>query len=169
MAHHRTAWAALAGALALASPATAQEVESLQQVTVQPYFAEGRLQGCALNFDVAQRDDIYAAGAAVGVSGSFQVYNFGDGRFLALLKVGVVDLGGSYQAPESAYLINGYATSAGEAVTDDMPSETEGFGLFGFSLGEQTTAAIIGLMDPERSSLHISRSAGAAAFLLKWT
>ncbi len=133
----------IVGALAIAaSPVWAQQPEAIQDVQVSPYFANGRLQGCVVNFDVAQRDDIYAEGRAVGVSGSLSLYDFGGGRLMALLKLGFLELGGSYQAPEAAYLLDGLRTTADELYPEQVPSETPGFGLFAFRLGEATSGVI---------------------------
>ena len=133
---------------------------SIQDVAVVPRFADGVLQGCAVNFDVAQRDDIYAKGEAVGVSGSFQVYNFGGSNIVSMLKLGYLDFGSSaYVAPDNAYMVNGFATSASEA-TEEIPSETPGFGLFGFRIGDQITATIVGLMESGKMTFAYQRDGG---------
>lgn len=144
-----------------AGAALAQDLpRTIQEAEVVPRFADGQLQGCAVNFEIAQRDDIYAAGAAVGLSGSFQVYNFGGTRVMAMLKVGYLDLdAGMYAAPSQAYLVNGFATSVGEAM-DPMPSETPGFGLFGFRLGDQTTASVVSIMETGTLSFAYQREGG---------
>ncbi len=132
----------------------------IQEVAIAPRFADGVLQGCAVNFQILERDTMYAAGAPVLVDGSFQIYNFGPGRVSAVLKLGLMDAsGGRYVAPSQAYMVNGFATSRGEA-NHQMPSETPGFTLFSFSIGEQITNSIVGIIETGKLSFAYQREGG---------
>ncbi|WP_426051715.1 hypothetical protein [Brevundimonas sp. SL161] len=153
----------IAGTFGLSAPALAQAQQSpsIQEVAVVPRFADGVLQGCAVNFQVIQYDTMYAGGRPVLLDGSFQIYNFGPGRVSAVLKLGFIDeIGGAHTAPSDAYLVNGLATSVDEA-QHQMGSETSGFGLFGFRLGEQVTNSIVRIMTAGKFSFAYQREGGS--------
>ncbi|RZJ46013.1 MAG: hypothetical protein EON86_00140 [Brevundimonas sp.] len=159
----RVCYAVIAAAFGVSAPALAQDQQapSIQEVAVVPRFADGVLQGCAVNFQVIQYDTMYAGGRPVLLDGSFQIYNFGSGRVSALLKLGFIDeTGGAHTAPSSAYLVNGLVTSADEAL-HQMGSETPGFGLFGFRMGEQVTNSIVRIMDTGKFSFAYQREGGS--------
>jgi len=153
--------AAAVYSLAGAASAQAELPSSIQEVEVVPRFADGALQGCAVNFQVLHRDTMYAAGEPVLLDGSLQVYNFGSGQISAVLKLGLLDIaGGLHIAPSQTYLVNGFATSIGEQ-NGRMPSDTPGFGLFSFRIGDQVTASIVSIMDTGKFSLAYQREGGS--------
>ncbi len=125
-----------------------------------PRFADGRLQGCGVVFQHIERDMLYAGGEPVLLDGSFQIYNFGPGQVSAMLKLGFLDdQSGGHVAPSSAYMVNGFATSAGEA-NHQMQSDTPGFALFSFRIGEQITNSIVSIMDSGKLSFAYQREGG---------
>jgi hypothetical protein len=104
---------------------------------------------------------MYAAGQPVFVDGSFQVYNFGNGRLNALLKLGLRDISsGAFVAPSKAYIVNGFSTSVDEQI-NQMPSETPGFTLFGFSIGDQITASIANITVNGKFTFAYQREGGS--------
>jgi len=161
--------AVIAGAFGLSAPALAQDQQSpsIQELAVVPRFADGALQGCAVNFQVIQHDTMYAGGRPVLLDGSFQIYNFGSGRVSAVLKLGFMDeIGGAHTAPSNAYLVNGLLTSADE-FQHQMGSETPGFGLFGFRIGEQVTNSIVSIMDTGKFSFAYQREGGSGGVVIE--
>ncbi|MCA3700768.1 MAG: hypothetical protein IOB84_13430 [Brevundimonas sp.] len=155
-------FAAAVGALAvMATPALGQD--SIQETSVAPYFAEGRLQGCAANFEITQADHLYNAGQPVHMSGSFQVYDFGEARVVAVLKLGLFYGGDAFEAPSGAYLVDGFQTSADEATSGGLASDSPGFGLFGFRLEDVTANSIGSLMGSGQLSFAYERGGGRSA------
>jgi hypothetical protein len=157
---------ALVGLAMLPGQAIAQTPPSIQETSVAPYFASGRLQGCSANFEITQRDPLYNENAPVHLSGSFQVYDFGQARVVAVLKLGLFYGGQSFEAPTGAYLVDGFRTSVEDA-TEDLMSETPGFRLFGFRLGEVTALAIGSLAGFGELSFAYERGGGQSAVPVK--
>ena len=133
----------LAALALMTSPALGQEAE----VSVQPKFGNGALEGCQLTFDVTFRDFAYDQGRWVQGSGSFVLYNFPEAGVGMMLKLGIAPLeprDAPVISPTTAYFINGYSTNADETLSN-TESDTPGFRLVMFRGGEQTLTALVGM------------------------
>lgn len=123
-----------------------QHEASWRQVAAVPIFGDGRLKSCALNFQAAQQTTFYGDGRTIGIDGSANIYHFGGGQMSLLIKSTIIN-GPSpgLQPTETAYLISGLKTNAADSVRT-QPSETPGYTLTGFDIGQATTDAIAGII-----------------------
>lgn len=129
-----------------------QEADRWSEATVAPRFADGRLQACALNFKSVQRDNLYFGGRLVGADGSLNVYHFGGTAVSAVIKLAVLD-GQALRAPDTAYLVYGYATNAADVTANMAAAEDAGYTMTSFSFANPTAEAL-GSID-DRSSITV--------------
>lgn len=140
----------------------ATQERALQEVAIEPTYADGRLAGCGVRFLVVDRDEVYASGNVVGVSGSFHLYGSRDTSMVALLKIGLSDAGGPFVAPSTAYLLNEFSTNADDALAP-LASETPGYRLIIFNLGDATTDAIVSVGETGHLHFAYQREGGRSA------
>lgn len=147
--------------LAVALALFAQEPDRWSEARVAPIFGEGKLGGCLINFKSAQRDNLYFGGRVVGADGSFNLYNFGEGNFGAMLKVAVLD-GEALRLPDTAFLISGYATNADD-VLSNMVGDDAGYRLVALRLGESTAEAIFRIAQSDTMIVGVQMNGGRSA------
>lgn len=87
-------------------------------------------------------DAEYRQGALTYISGSLNYYVLPGKNPHFVLKLGVNSTGdvGEFEAPTSAYLVNGYSTNKDDFVSS-FEGENSGFRLFAFEAGEATLDA----------------------------
>jgi hypothetical protein len=125
-------------ALFVGTSASANEQATLG-VEVAPVITDGKLQGCAINFDAIRQDPEYSQGESVYLSGSLDFWAFSSKPPAFSLKLGVRPLGGSksaFERPADAYLMNGLASNVAERVSA-FDGETAGFRIFSFTVGAE--------------------------------
>ena len=139
-----------------------QDADRWSEATVAPRFAEGRLQGCAINFKAVRRDNLYYGGRAVGADGSLNVYHFGGTAVSAMLKVGILD-GETLNAPDRSYLITDYVTNAEDLTANMAAAEDVGYTLSSFSFGAQTGEALGSIIGQSKLTVGVQMNGGQGA------
>jgi hypothetical protein len=138
--------AAMIGCVCFATPALADEGITYA-TSVSPAFVDGALRGCSIVFDVLRRDPEYSRNAPVQVSGSLTLWSFENTDPRIGLKIGVSPLGGvAVQAPAQAYLVSEFGTNIKDKLGDEA-SDTPGFRMFAFVLGEDSFAALLPMIE----------------------
>lgn len=138
-----------------------QDPDRWSEARVAPIFGEGKLGGCSINFQSVQRDHLYFGGRMVGADGSFNLYNFGEGGFGAMLKVAVLE-GEALRLPDTAFLISGYATNADD-VLSNMVGDDAGYRLTALQLGPSTSEAIFHIARNEVMIVGVQMNGGRSA------
>jgi hypothetical protein len=137
---------ALAALCALTSTASADTGQTAE-ATFYPLFMRGQLVGCQVAFSVIRQDDEFNSGNLTRANGLIVAYGPRADRMGAMLRLGVLSSSGrTFQPPERAFLLNGFRTNATET-GDSFISDTPGFRVIPYALGETTVAAIFGLAE----------------------
>jgi hypothetical protein len=123
------------------------------QANFYPLFMRGQLVGCQVAFSVIRQDDEFGAGELTRANGLIVAYGPRADRMGAMLRLGILNSSGqTFQAPERAFLANGFRTNAAET-GESFLSDTPGFRVIPYALGETTLNAIFGMA--EDGSLEI--------------
>jgi hypothetical protein len=152
-------FAAMGLAAALVMP---QDADRWSQATVAPYFADGRLQGCSINFKSVQRDNLYFGGRPVGADGSLNVYHFGGSQVIATIKVAVMD-GEALRAPDKSYLVNGYTTNVADLITSRASPTDPSYTVSSFSFANQTADALGSILAQSSMTVGVQMNGGQSA------
>ena len=131
---------------AIASTAAADTGQTAE-ATFYPLFMRGQLVGCQVGFSVIRQDDEFGGGEPTLANGLIAAYGPRADRMGAMLRLGVLNSAGqAFQPPERAFLVNGFRTNAAET-GESFLSDTPGFRVIPYALGETTVDAIFGMAE----------------------
>lgn len=147
MSPTKQSWVSVAAlaTVSLASPASAAQAQTITiSSEFKPIFFDGKLQGCAINFEVARKDPEYSQGHIVYITGSLNFYAFKDKNLSFVLKLGVRGVNGAtaFSAPSEAILVTGNGTNRADFL-QAVPGEIAGFRMFMFRAGKSTLSAAL--------------------------
>lgn len=115
------------------------------EATFYPLFVQGRLVGCQVAFSVIRQDDEFSGGDLTRANGLLVVYGPRADRMGAMLRLGILNPSSqSFQPPERAFLVSGFRSNTAEAGAGFL-SDTPGFRVFPYALGETTVNAVFSL------------------------
>lgn len=138
---------AVATALCALAPTAIADTGQTAEATFYPLFMRGQLVGCQVAFSVIRQDDEFGGGELTRANGLIVAYGPRADRMGAMLRLGILSSSGStFQPPERAFLISGFRTNAAET-GDSFTSDTPGFRVIPYALGETTINAIFGLAE----------------------
>lgn len=139
---------ALAPAIVIAGATSAANADQPQTITIsteaKPILIDGKLQGCALNFEAGRNDTEYSGGELVYLTGSLNLYSFDRQTPFFALKLGVKTTKSSgFTPPADAFLVDGNETNKSD-FAKSVNADTSGFRLFMFNANEMTLQAAVG-------------------------
>lgn len=144
LASHRLLAAVLLSLCVIATPANADTGRTVE-ATFYPLFMRGELVGCQVAFSVLRQDDEFGQGRLTTADGLLVAYGPRAEPMGSMLRLGVADAGTvNFRSPARAYLVSRFRTNAPET-GDSFLSETPGFRVFPYGLGDITVEAIFGL------------------------
>jgi hypothetical protein len=134
-------------------------------VEAKSNFADGKLNGCVVEFNVLARDWVYKQGAYITIGGSFGVMRAGGQTLGAVLKVVLHDLDPGTMRftpspPVSAYFVSGNSTTK-NAVVGSYPSDVPG-AIFVVLQMDPTFSVILEGLSKDKVSLAFARKKGGS-------
>jgi hypothetical protein len=131
-------------------------------VEAQPSFADGRLHGCIMEFNVLTKDVIYKQGGYIRIGGSFGIANV-KGQVGITLKVILLDadprtMNFTPSPPASAYFVSGNKTTKNAVVLSER-SDTPG-GIFVVLKPEPTFSILVDGLQRDKVTIAFARERG---------
>jgi hypothetical protein len=132
-------------------------------VEAQPYFVEGRLNGCTIVFNALAQDWAYKQGGYISIAGSFGLLGRDEKLLAVSLKVVLHDLDPRTMTftpspPATAYLVSGNTTTKSEVVLSET-SDTPG-ALFTILKAERTLKVLAEGLSRNKVTIAFTRTLG---------